>query len=179
LRLLKDHTLDEHADILADYLPNGYVFASKKINGTNLRKFLRGCAYLFKNAEGTLNEISGQYDIQTTVDYIEEWEAHVGIPDDCFDTDVSIEERRKQVLFKMASFNVQTEQDFIDMAANFGVTITIDNSVPFQTKFIGAGIVLYVPPFDVPFIPGNEVSTYICWTRKLIDAVTNPIFENS
>lgn len=178
MKLFKSHDIEEHADIAADYLPNDVLFGGKKIDGANTRKFLKGCAHFFKKSEDALNQVSDEYDISKTTDFIEEWESWVGIPDECFDKSGTLDQRRKNVLFKMASANVQTEQDFIDMAAGFGVVITIDNTVPFETEFIGTGVTQFVPAYDVPFTPDIADTSFECWTKKLIDALNKPIFTN-
>lgn len=177
-KIFTEYTIDEQADILADYLPNDVLFAAKKIEGTELRKFLKGCAHIYKKAHDVINEVGDQYDIQKTTDFIEEWEAAVGIPDECFDTSGTLADRRKQILFKIAGFNVQTEQDFIDLGAAFGLTVTIDNSVSNEIAFEAPGIALCVPPYDVPFTPCVDKTPFHCWAEKLVAAHIQPQFKN-
>ncbi|MDH3325183.1 MAG: DUF2313 domain-containing protein [Gammaproteobacteria bacterium] len=179
MKLLTDHSLSDHADSIADYMPNDRLFGAKKIKNSALRKFVEGCAYLEMKAEDRLNQVSSEYDIRTTTDYISEWERFVGIPDDCFDISTDIQTRREQVLTKLVSFNLQTEQDFVSLAAAFGMVITIDSTTSFNVVITGPNIVAFVPPYDVPFTPTADQSSLVCWITDLIDALSNVTFVNA
>lgn len=124
-KLLTDHDREKHADILADYLPGGRIFESKKIQDQKLRKLLIGLSGVHKEAEEKINMTSEEYDIRTTTLFIEEWEEFVGIPDDCFDVAEDLPTRRANVLTKFTSLGVQTEEEFKALAATFGFTIEI------------------------------------------------------
>ncbi len=126
MTLFDPHLTAEQADSLADYLPGGRLFQSARTNGSNLRKLLNGLGNELFTAEGYLRTISNEYDINTTTLFIEEWEAALGIPDDCFTGTGTIQDRRRDVLVKLASLGVQTEQDFIGLAALFGIVVTIE-----------------------------------------------------
>jgi uncharacterized protein YmfQ (DUF2313 family) len=125
VKLVTAHTTDEQADSLADYLPNGYLFGAKKQVSTKLRKLLIGLTGLLEDAEEKINLVSDEYDIRITTLFIEEWEGFVGIPDSCFVVADTIEERRQNVLTKLGGLGVQTEADFVALAALFGLTVTI------------------------------------------------------
>ena len=58
-----------------------------------------------------------------------------GIPNTYFTetTSLTIEERRQQVLIQLRSLGVLTEQDFIDLAALLGITITIEHAIDYAT----------------------------------------------
>lgn len=124
MRLLR--TIEEQAQSLANYLPGGRVFAPKNDADSNLRKLLRGMAAELYKADGYIRTYQQEIVPDETVLFIDEWERAVGIPDDCFPGTGSIDTRRLHVLVKLASLGVQTEQDFIDLAALFGVTVTIE-----------------------------------------------------
>lgn len=123
--LLTPHTTSEQADSLADYLPNGPLFVAKKCLDTNLRNLLEGLAESLRKAEEDINLTTSEYNIPVTTLFIEEWEKFVGIPDQCFVIADTIEQRRRNVLTKLTALGVQTAQNFIDLAAIFGVVVTI------------------------------------------------------
>lgn len=129
MRLFKNNNLDETTNSLAAFMPGGRVFAGKNRDGATLRKYLTGLAIELKRVEEMMNLISHEYDITVTTEFINEWESAVGIPDDCFDGTGTLEDRRKAVLAKFALMNLTTEQDFIDLAALFGVNITITTGI--------------------------------------------------
>jgi uncharacterized protein YmfQ (DUF2313 family) len=69
------------------------------------------------------------------LDFISAWEAAVGIPNSYFPntTSLPIEERRKQILIQIRSLGVLTAEDFINLAALLGFTITISSGVTYGT----------------------------------------------
>lgn len=121
--LFERRSLEDYTDSLADYLPGGILFASKSVQDSNFRKLLRGFAGEIFRANGYLRE----YDIlpDETEKFLSEWESTLGIPDCCFAGDGTLDERRRDILVKLASLGVQTEQDFVELALIFGVTVDI------------------------------------------------------
>lgn len=199
-QLFKSHTLKEHTQSLADFMPNGISHASKNQEGTVHRKLLRGLAAELKRVEDTLREWMSQMDPFTTTDFIRNFEREVGIPDKCFTGLEDIETRRKHVVVKVLALGTSTEQDFIDLAHFLGVDITISHipevqsflpvDIPYnfvlgtpQSRYIliirGALIQGKFPPFKVPFTPGSGVNSKIpCLFDTLKPANTVFIYEN-
>lgn len=105
---------------LAMYLPGGRLF-----RGSNLRAFLTGIAEELETLQGKIDLYHDDFKPGNTQYFIEDWEQTVGIPDDCFPGTGDIDTRRRHILIKLASLGVQTAQDFIDVAALFGITVTI------------------------------------------------------
>jgi len=176
------HSLEDNASALAAYLPNDKLFASKNIDGTNLRKMLKGLGGEMTRVDQIFQSVwDGTNILETTdPDYMNAWEAAVGIPNTYFPqtTSLLIDDRRQQVLIQLRSLGVLTQQDFIDLAALLGYAITIQQginmlyppySVPFipmrnenDARFImfvsGLGTVSAYPPYSVPFLPQNPGS---------------------
>lgn len=126
-------TKEEQATSLANYLPGGRVFNQKNKTGSNLRNFLKGLASELSLADGYIRTYQKETNPRNTVLFLEEWERTVGIPDDCFSGTGSIDDRRTDVLVKLASLGVQTEQDFIDLSEIFGITVTITPGIEAST----------------------------------------------
>lgn len=200
--MLVEHSLDEHTQSLANFLPDGKVFASKNIAGTVTHSLLRGLSVELKRVEKTIIEWLSQYDPRTTLDFILQWERFVGIPDGCFDGQGSLELRRKHVIAKFFARGVSTTQDFIDIAAFLGYTIEIENlpeesnllpyNVPFnlitglpRSRFVmvivGEDLLPAAPPYKVPFVPGQRVSDspIVCFMRSLAPANVALIFRKT
>lgn len=129
MALFERRDLEQYTNSLADYLPGGCLFASAYVSNSNFRKLLRGMSGELFRANGLLKEYSEQVIPDQTVKFIEEWESALGIPDDCFSGTGTLTERRRDILTKLAALGVQTRQDFIDLAATFGVTITINAGI--------------------------------------------------
>jgi uncharacterized protein YmfQ (DUF2313 family) len=124
LRLFQAHTDEEHTDALGSYLLDGPLFRAKRIPGTKMRQLLEGFAIQLRLAEEKTEIVWEEMDINETTLLIEEWEAFVGIPDDCFDQLGTLEERRRNILVKLNS-SIQTADDFVALADLFGITITV------------------------------------------------------
>lgn len=144
------HSLEQEVDALAAYLPNDKLFAAKALQNTNLRKLLQGLGGELTTLDQTIANTEVGFNILETqdLDFIAAWEAAVGIPNSYFPntTSLGIEERRKQILIQLRSLGVLTEQDFIDLAALLGYTITIEHAAD-----------LIYPPYTPPFVPMGSV----------------------
>ena len=164
--LFKAHTLDEQTQSLAAFLPGGAVFESKNTEGSNLHGLLRGLAGELRRIEDALIQMTDQYDPRTTTSLITEWERFVGIPDKCFPGTGDIETRRKHVVVKAGmAVGVNTEQDYIDLAAFLGYAITL-HRVP-ET------------PMYPPFVPGLKLDYGIEESRFLLIIVGANINPNA
>jgi uncharacterized protein YmfQ (DUF2313 family) len=126
--LFKRHPKDEHADSLADYLPNDDLFAAKKISGKKFRQLLLGLAKSLQRTEDKLETAWEEIDPATTTSFIDDWESALGIPDDCFLGNGPIEERRLHVIVKLGA-SVQTAEDFEDLAAELGLSIKVTSGI--------------------------------------------------
>lgn len=123
--IFPNNTQENQALLLADYFPNDRMWAAKYMPLSNLYKFIYGLGNEILMVEDLMNEISCDYDINQTTDLIDEWERALGLPDSCLKIPNTLQERRDRVILKLALMNVATEQDFIDLAAKLGFTITI------------------------------------------------------
>lgn len=126
MALIQDKTIDQQADSIAHYLPNGPLFEAKFVDGTNLRKLLRGLAAELERYYIILNDVAEDYDILKTQVLINLWESALGIPGTCFDNSGSLEERRLKLLIKLKYLHGQTVDDYINLAALLGFTIEIE-----------------------------------------------------
>ncbi len=141
MTFLESTTKDQQTNILAQYLRNDRLHLAKNIENTNLRKVLIGLACEFIRFKDKVNEVYSEYDPNITTSLIEEWEAFVGIPDDCFNNTGGLEERRENILLKLAGVNATTEKQFEDIAAALGFTIDVSNGVDTSTL-----------PLTLPFV---------------------------
>jgi uncharacterized protein YmfQ (DUF2313 family) len=201
LPLFKSHTVEEHAQSHADYMPEGKLWRGKNIVDSKLRDLLRGFGASSKRQEEALSAFWDEVFVNTTESFISDFERALGIPDDCFGIADTLAGRRRNCLLKMVSLYVVTEQDFIDLAEELGYTITITRPVddafpPYDVPFTpvdlkaarftwivnGADIVVSAPPYDVPFTPGAVLETANIMQRlfqKLKPANTSLQFLNS
>lgn len=146
---IKRYSIEQTTDFLANFLPEGKALLAKNVEGSNLRKYLTGSSQEFKRLNDTLATFLEDIDPSITVNFIEEWESALRIPDDCIPIAATDQERRENIVLKLTSLSVQTEADFIELAAKFGFTITTTSN-----KY---------PPYDVPFFPWSEYGAAFTW----------------
>jgi uncharacterized protein YmfQ (DUF2313 family) len=145
----------QEANILAHFLPQGRVFASKFVEGSNTRRTLIGFAKSLVIVNALVSRVASEFFPDTTTELLGEWEALVGIPNGFFNGQGDLATRRVHVLALLRAQGVQTEQDFIDLAALLGVTITIEH---------GGVSDLQLLPLDVPFLPAvNFLNVNFIW----------------
>lgn len=145
--MLKERTQTQQADILAQYLRDDNLHEAKNRDGSTLRKILIGLASEWLNFRSKINEVSNEYNPKTTTKLIEEWEEFVGIPDDCIPVASTIEQRRLNVLLKLAGINATTEAQFKNVASILGYNIEVSNGVSTSTF-----------PLTLPFLLISEAS---------------------
>jgi uncharacterized protein YmfQ (DUF2313 family) len=138
---LDTRTKTEQTDVLAQYLRDDKLHISKNIEGSNLRKVLIGLACEWLRFRDKVDEVYDDYDINQTTQQIEEWERVVGIPDDCFGNSGTLEQRRTNILLKLAGTNATTAKQFETIAAILGFTVTVENGVDTSTL-----------PLNLPFL---------------------------
>lgn len=151
-QLFPVHTNEEQTQSLANLLPSGRVFASKNLNDSNFRQYLRIFAPEMSRFENELLQISREHDINDATFYLTNWEKALGIPDECFPGSGTLEERRLHCIIKLACMNVSTEQDMIDLALKLGYEITIEPLI--ENIF---------PPYEIPMLPIGFPAAKFVW----------------
>lgn len=188
INLFKETTVEEQAQILANFLPNGKLFEAKNISDSLYRAFLRGLGQTNKQAADLLSFFSEQLDISATEAFLDEWEATVGIPDSCFSGTGTDDQRRRDILTKLAALGVQTAQDFINVAAIFGFTVKVYSqaeaypghdpkfTIVVEYAIVSANVfTLYFPIY----FGDPEVNILVCLFNKLKPANCRIIFTNT
>lgn len=127
------HSIEEHADLIANCLPNDRLWDAKKINETNLRKLLKGNAYSLQYIENKIVSLFDEYDPRTAEALISEWEHALGIPDGCIKVADNLSDRRNNVILKLTALGVQTKDDFIALGSRLGYTVEIISGYDFFT----------------------------------------------
>lgn len=190
----------DQLSIMGAHLPIGGIFLAAHTTGTNLNRLILGLIEEFLRMEVFMQRVCMELDPNQTVDLIEEWERSVGIPNDCFKTDETLETRRAQVLLLLSGLVVQTEQDFIDLAIFFGVDVIIEQgsirgAYPhcYPALYLGGAkaarntIIVHFPdipgryyphPYDgVDNLYGSNASIVECIFNKVKPATTRIIYS--
>ena len=162
MSLFEIHDTEDHAQAIAHYMPGGKIWRAKNIMDSKLRALLRGFGASAQRQEETLDEFWNEIFISTTEEFLPDFEKALGIPDDCFTGTGTIAERRADAQLKMVSLYVVTEQDFIDLAAILGFSITITR--PVEDAF---------PPYAVPFTPIGLKAARFTWIINGVNIKSN------
>ena len=145
------HSIEDQAEGLAQYLPTGKVWTAKGISGTNLRGILRGLAKELWRTESVIETFVQEIIPDETTMYIDEWERALGIPCECFRGTGTVDERRADVLVKLAALGVQTADDFVELASRFGLDVTVEP---------GARYGVFPMTFPILFFPNDRVARH-------------------
>ena len=115
----------ELARITTEYSPSGKIFAKRRDTSSNLYKFFDGVSKEQGRIIDTLNGLFDGLFPKTSTDLLEYHELDLGIPDDIFSGQGSIEDRQRDVIVKKYMMRGNRLQDFYDIANIYGVTVTI------------------------------------------------------
>lgn len=119
---------DTQADSIGDYLPNGPIYAAKRVVGTKLRSLLRGLAGTLVRAQEFMQITVDERDASNADLTIDLWEAAVGIPDNVFrGTNFELEFRQRDVITKLGRMNSSTKMAWEDLLALYGITATVES----------------------------------------------------
>lgn len=117
---------EEHHQMLASHLPSGVLWEQGFDADDDFGKLISALSVEFYRKQVLSKRFVDEFNINTTEDWIELWEDSVGIPDSVFGTNVDLETRIAQVILKFSNYGgAQTEEDFIRIAAFFGIEIEI------------------------------------------------------
>ena len=137
MMLFQKRDIERYTDSLAAYLPGGILFAIKSFQDSNFRKLLRGFAGELFRSNGLLIEYSEEILPDTTEKFLGEWESALNLSPG---PGYSSSDRRRDILVRLASSGVQTGDDFVELAAIFGIPITVTGDT--YTITIGVSIPL-------------------------------------
>ena len=163
------NSIDEIRQSLANYLPNDKYFLAKNINTTNLYKLLVSYSYEFQHSEAAFKLLADNMNPWFTYEMLEDWERFLGIPDECFKitNETTIDMRHRYIIAKLSLMEVQTAEDWENLAKFFGYNIEIVylpslGEFPYTFPFFfysdanAAAYTMYIKVLD----PDTDVDTF-------------------
>lgn len=124
--LFKPLSRNDEQFLLASHMPQGKLFEQIFDVDDDFGKLLLALATEFVRAQVIKDSLFDEMDITKTNELLENWEESVAIPDDCFTTNISLSQRKNQVLQKFSKYGgVQLSGDFIRVALSFGFVVEI------------------------------------------------------
>ncbi len=118
-------TVEFWRDLWAKHLPDSPPFLGKNVPDANFYKLLDALSVRITETSNAINAWVNNYAPQNAVLLVEEWEEALGLPDACFPKADTIEERIEDILVKLRTRSVRTAQDYEDLAATLGITLTV------------------------------------------------------
>ncbi|MBW1784813.1 MAG: DUF2313 domain-containing protein, partial [Deltaproteobacteria bacterium] len=113
-------SVKKYSSLLKNLLPLGKAWENVKNNS-----LFEGLATELCRIEDRGVDLLREFGPLTTEELVEDWEALLGIPDECTPEDQTLDERRIQINQKLGLVGGINAQFYIDLAASLGFTITI------------------------------------------------------
>jgi uncharacterized protein YmfQ (DUF2313 family) len=124
--LFGQSAIDDTTNLLARHMPTGRAWDLKADSESNIYKLIASLAAAVNDIQQIFTHIISELDIEQAQDLLPEWEASVGLPDECISTyGLSFEDRRNAVILRLRRYPVVTKEDYEALAAQFGVTMEI------------------------------------------------------
>ena len=147
VKIFDDRDIATHTNITASYMQQGWWSRAIRQVDTIWYKILKSLSSTFKTLDTQINATGLETFPDETIDLIERWEKDLGIPDDIFDNSGTLEQRRNNVIIKLAGLGVQTAEDFVNVAKLIGY----DNVV-----ISAAEVAVFPLSFPIPFFPSAK-----------------------
>lgn len=128
-------------NFLKSFLPPGDLLLGLNFTNNNIRRLIEALSKEYCRIGNDIADFIEDFIPDRTQNFLEEWERSLKIPDDCIPLADTDDERRENILLKLRSLTIQTEEDLIDLATKLGFTLTVN---PLDNIF---------PPYCVPFLP--------------------------
>ena len=191
--LFPPKTVSQMAISFANYHPGGKLFIAKNEPLKNLQKYIQGISEEAVLANNLLNAFNEQFYPDQTIDFLQEWEKALGIPDECLEiAGLTIQERRRDILVKLAGMAAQTAEDFEDVATAFGVASTVVGGldplvspviVPDKTARFTI-VVIFIPPTVFPYtfpltFGSDEITVLQCLFARMAPANCQVLFQSA
>lgn len=147
-------SLDKYRNLIKKLLPQGFAW-----DQVRLHPILEGFAGEFCRVGERISDLLREIFPQTSFELLEDWETALGIPDECTPDDRTLDERRQQVIQKLATIGSLSASFYEDIGAFYGYDITVENHLAFQAgrSVAGDDLTNYEPPRNV-FLAGEGVA---------------------
>jgi len=114
---------------LRDLFPRGIAWIRKEEADSNLRKLIDSLAIEACRVEERAFELIEEVDPRTTLELLTDWERLLGLPDECEPEpeNLTVQQRRDRIVQVLTTSGSQNKQFFVNLAANFGITISVED----------------------------------------------------
>jgi uncharacterized protein YmfQ (DUF2313 family) len=137
-----------YAEALLGTLPQGLAW--RRDRASNLWKLLHGCGEEFARVDARAADLRREANPLLADELLPEWEALVGLPDECSPPASTLSERRAAVVEKLAFIGDQSPAAYVALALRFGLAVTVFEPRPMQCGDL-VGSLLYGEPWHHTF----------------------------
>lgn len=123
-------TSADFTSALLGLLPRGRVWP-KELSSIQAQAMSCYAPTFQRLSDSALNLIEDLFPA-TTVNFLDEWEATLGLPDPCSGPSPTFQGRRQQVVARLSNSGGQSIQFFTAYALGLGYTITVKQFAPFR-----------------------------------------------
>ena len=120
---------DDYGQALVRLGPRGLIWRTDP--ASIYVETLRALAPTYERSTAAAAHVLLETSPATTLDLLPEWEASLGLPDECSPPDQTLQQRQAAVRAKWGGRGGLTADYFIEMAAALGFTITITEFTPY------------------------------------------------
>ena len=135
---------DAYRDQLHALLPAGRAWPED--SGTTLDSLVRAFASQFSATDRSASRLLDEILPSTTFQLLPDWERVAGLPDDCSVATSDVTIRRASLLAVLVTQATLHADQFVAVAARFGITITVDELDQTRAETYAAA---QTPPLDV------------------------------
>ncbi len=129
--------IKKYLGLLQNLLPAGIAWTREK--DSVLTALLEGLAVEPARVDDRALDLIDEADPRTTFELLTDWEQTCGLPDECTEAAETLQQRREAVVGKLTAIGGQTAEYFIEVAAQIGYLVTIDEFRPFRAGSSTAG----------------------------------------
>lgn len=180
--------LGRYKRLISQLFPTGKVWDQKEESGSNLKNLIDSLAVEPCRIDERALALIEEVDPRTTDELLTDWERLMGLPDDCDEEPQNLtkQQRRDRIVQVLSMEGGQYPNFFVQLAANFGFTITADDisdNVPFLAGGARAGDRLTNGPWIYTFIirlPFTEATKFLAGQGRAGDRLedfSNPTLE--
>jgi len=168
------YSSDDYAQAMAKLLPRGPIW--RRDPGSNMMALMRALAPTYERSGAAAAALIADVSPATTISFLTEWEATLGLPDPCTPLNPSTAQRSAAVLAKFIASGGQSKPYMISVAAALGYTITITEYTPFRLGLSTLGSPLMGPGWESVW-QVNAPQITVTYFRLGISALGDPFWS--
>lgn len=169
-------SIAEQREILASLFPYGSMWPRDL--DSNFMKFVEALAVDFAEVEALAYLLLQEANPNTAIYTLSEWEAALGLPDDCAKNATTIQERVIAIIDKLLNTGGQSIPYFKQLAIDYGYDVEIEEFRPFRCGISSVSDGLYDLANKIRHqwrmtVDGDRLTRFKCGQSEVID----PLFK--